>query len=32
LGGLFVSYRGDVRKGWGGVEMTIINASGNLQK
>jgi ABC-type branched-subunit amino acid transport system substrate-binding protein len=32
LGGLFVSYRGDVRKGWGGVEMTIINSAGNLQK
>lgn len=32
LGGLSVNYSAQTRKGWGGVELTIINASGNLQK
>lgn len=32
MGGLYVSYGPQARKGWGGVDLTIINASGNLQK
>ncbi|MEN9887780.1 MAG: hypothetical protein RL758_2358 [Pseudomonadota bacterium] len=32
LGGLYVQYKSDQRKGWGGVELTIINADGQLQK
>jgi branched-chain amino acid transport system substrate-binding protein len=32
LGGLYVNYSPQVRKGWGGVELTIINADGNLRK
>lgn len=32
LGGLSVNYSAQSRKGWGGVDLTIISASGNLQK
>ncbi|CAN5569154.1 ABC transporter substrate-binding protein [soil metagenome] len=32
LGGISVNYSAQARKGWGGVDLTIINASGNLQK
>lgn len=32
LGGISVNYTAQARKGWGGVDLTIINASGNLQK
>jgi ABC-type branched-subunit amino acid transport system substrate-binding protein len=32
LGGLWVKYTPQARKGWGGVELTIINADGNLRK
>ena len=32
LGGIFVSYSATQRKGWGGVDLSIINASGVLQK
>lgn len=32
LGGLYVNYTPQARKGWGGVELTIINADGNLRK
>jgi ABC-type branched-subunit amino acid transport system substrate-binding protein len=32
LGGLWVNYTPQARKGWGGVDLTIINADGNLQK
>jgi branched-chain amino acid transport system substrate-binding protein len=32
LGGLYVNYSPSARKGWGGVELTIINADGNLRK
>lgn len=32
LGGIFVHYSAAKRTGWGGVELSIINASGNLQK
>jgi branched-chain amino acid transport system substrate-binding protein len=32
LGGIYVNYNGQARKGWGGVELTIIGAGGNLQK
>lgn len=32
LGGISVNYTPQARKGWGGVELTIINASGNLNK
>lgn len=32
LGGIFVNYSAAKRIGWGGVELSIINASGNLQK
>lgn len=32
LGGIFVSYNATQRKGWGGVDLSIINASGVLQK
>lgn len=32
LGGLSVHYSAQSRKGWGGVDLTIINSSGNLQK
>lgn len=32
LGGMFVNYSAAKRSGWGGVELSIINASGNLQK
>lgn len=32
LGGIFVNYSPTKRIGWGGVELSIINASGNLQK
>ena len=32
LGGIYVSYTPTRRKGWGGVDLSIINASGALQK
>src|SRR6185369_4826785 len=32
LGGLWVKYTPQARKGWGGVDLTIINSEGNLQK
>jgi branched-chain amino acid transport system substrate-binding protein len=32
LGGIFVNYSATERIGWGGVELSIINSSGNLQK
>lgn len=32
LGGIFVNYTANHRTGWGGVELSIINSSGNLQK
>lgn len=32
LGGIYVTYKPDSRKGWGNVELTIINSSGQLQK
>ena len=32
LGGLYVNYTPQARRGWGGVELTIINADGNLRK
>ncbi len=32
MGGLYVNYSPQARKGWGGVDLSIINAGGNLQK
>lgn len=32
LGGLFVNYNASQRKGWGGVDLAIISASGDLRK
>jgi branched-chain amino acid transport system substrate-binding protein len=32
LGGVFVNYTANQRTGWGGVDLSIINSSGNLQK
>ena len=32
LGGLWVNYTPKARKGWSGVDLTIINSTGNLQK
>lgn len=32
LGGVYVSYKPDQRKGWGGVDLSIISATGALQK
>ena len=32
LGGVYVSYTPVRKKGWGGVELTIINSAGNLRK
>jgi branched-chain amino acid transport system substrate-binding protein len=32
LGGLWVNYTPQARKGWGGVDLTIINSDGNLRK
>jgi len=32
LGGLFVNYSASQRKGWGGVDLAIISASGDLRK
>lgn len=32
LGGIFVNYTASQRKGWGGVDLSIINADGKLQK
>ncbi|MBW8721777.1 MAG: ABC transporter substrate-binding protein [Polaromonas sp.] len=32
LGGIFVNYTANQRTGWGGVDLSIINSSGNLQK
>ncbi|HSV46622.1 MAG TPA: ABC transporter substrate-binding protein [Ramlibacter sp.] len=32
LGGVYVHYAPERKKGWGGVELTIINAAGNLRK
>lgn len=32
LGGLWVKYTPQARKGWGGVDLTIINAEGKLRK
>lgn len=32
LGGVFVNYTANQRTGWGGVDLSIINSGGNLQK
>lgn len=32
LGGVFVNYTANQRAGWGGVDLSIINSGGNLQK
>jgi branched-chain amino acid transport system substrate-binding protein len=32
LGGLWVNYTPQARKGWSGVDLTIINVDGRLQK
>lgn len=32
MGGVSVNYSSQARKGWGGVELTIIGSNGNLQK
>jgi branched-chain amino acid transport system substrate-binding protein len=32
LGGVYVNYAPARRKGWGGVELTIINSAGDLRK
>lgn len=32
LGGVFVNYSANQRTGWGGVDLSIVNSSGNLQK
>jgi branched-chain amino acid transport system substrate-binding protein len=32
LGGIFVNYTANQRVGWGGVDLSIINSGGNLQK
>jgi len=32
LGGVFVNYTANQRVGWGGVDLSIINSGGNLQK
>jgi branched-chain amino acid transport system substrate-binding protein len=32
LGGVYVSYAPERKKGWGGVELTIINSAGDLRK
>jgi branched-chain amino acid transport system substrate-binding protein len=32
LGGLYVNYTASQRRGWGGVDLSIINGSGALQK
>lgn len=32
LGGIYVNYTANQRTGWGGVDLAIINSSGNLQK
>ncbi|WP_114970306.1 ABC transporter substrate-binding protein [Rhodoferax ferrireducens] len=32
LGGIYVNYSPAQRKGWGGVDLSIINSSGTLQK
>ena len=32
LGGVFVNYTANQRTGWGGVDLSIVNSSGNLQK
>jgi len=32
LGGVFVNYTANQRIGWGGVDLSIVNSSGNLQK
>jgi branched-chain amino acid transport system substrate-binding protein len=32
LGGIFVSYQTQQRRGWGGVELTIIDSNGQLRK
>jgi ABC-type branched-subunit amino acid transport system substrate-binding protein len=32
LGGIYVKYTPAQRKGWGGVELSIINADGVLKK
>lgn len=32
LGGIYVSYTATQRVGWGGVDLSIINSGGNLQK
>jgi branched-chain amino acid transport system substrate-binding protein len=32
LGGVYINYGPQAKKGWGGVDLTIMNASGNLQK
>jgi branched-chain amino acid transport system substrate-binding protein len=32
LGGVYVNYTANQRTGWGGVDLSIINSSGSLQK
>jgi len=32
LGGVYVNYQPERKKGWGGVELTIINSAGDLRK
>jgi branched-chain amino acid transport system substrate-binding protein len=32
LGGIFVSYQAQQKRGWGGVELTIVDANGRLRK
>lgn len=32
LGGVFVNYTANQRTGWGGVDLSIVNSNGNLQK
>lgn len=32
MGGISVNYGSQARKGWGGVDLTIIGSNGNLQK
>jgi branched-chain amino acid transport system substrate-binding protein len=32
LGGVYVNYSPAQKKGWGGVDLTIIDSGGNLRK
>lgn len=32
LGGVYVNYTANQRTGWGGVDLSIVNSGGNLQK